>query len=144
VTRRREDGADLRSEPPAFLPGWSRTETWEEHVEHARLAAHAALDGWAGWAELFARPGTPHVAAADAIVAAHFPGDATRLVVPSDAASVPLVSARLERSTRSFTAGQRVLVHDDPRARRRARPRRRVDPARPVHRPVLADAGVIR
>lgn len=49
--------------------------------------------------------------AATAILARYF-SESRYLVVPADATTVPLVAARLARSTTIFSAGQRVYVYD--------------------------------
>jgi hypothetical protein len=113
VTRWREAGAERRSDRPGFIDGWHRIETWQAHVERCAADAGTLIETWeACWVEIDARGPTTHVDASREILERFYPDGARYHAVPAGAELVPVVAARMERSTHTFTAGQVVLVHD--------------------------------
>jgi hypothetical protein len=133
-TRRYPMDGSLRRAASNWGPAWRKDEPWGAHVAETVAAARADLGRWAldhpdALVEFEAVGPSAHVAAAEAILARWFM-DGRWCVVGESPGPLPLVAARLSRSTPGYSVGQRVYVYDvfwgmNERARVLGRHRRR-------------------
>lgn len=112
LTLRTELAGSLRRARPIWMSPWHVSVTWLDYCLAVAAEAKGHVASWpaASRVEVSARAGSEHVSKARGIVEELFSG--ASILVAEDKKELPLVAARLTRSTRTFSAGQLVYVFD--------------------------------